>query len=237
MIQSAHDRQALRRRRRRQRAGRRTSGLPRKGASAATDADDRFDDSRHPRRTLASNGRDTSAGNEALTTVGTRAFWESARASSSSSARRRLALSPEAVAQTTQKPGALTEDSTTSVKVSHHLESVSKSVVALLAPTYGARAALCRLDPRGWADARSSSDARGGIRPARPSVVMIHETPCSYHVASGEDTSHRISAPGAPPTWATGRGSTPNNCSWAPGQAQDWGNAGQNLCSPLTEER
>ena len=72
----------------------RVCASPRKGASAPTDADDRFDDSRHPRRTLASNGRDTSAGNEALTTVGTRAFWESARASSSSSARRRLALSP-----------------------------------------------------------------------------------------------------------------------------------------------
>ncbi len=30
---------------------------PRKGAPAPTDADDRFDDSRHPRRTLASNGK------------------------------------------------------------------------------------------------------------------------------------------------------------------------------------
>ena len=34
----------------------RTRGLPRKGAPAPTDGDDRFDDSRHPRRTLASNG-------------------------------------------------------------------------------------------------------------------------------------------------------------------------------------
>ena len=34
----------------------RTIATPRKGASAPTDADDRFDDSRHPRRTLASNG-------------------------------------------------------------------------------------------------------------------------------------------------------------------------------------
>ena len=32
--------------------------MPRKGASAPTYADDRFDDSRHPRRTLASNGWD-----------------------------------------------------------------------------------------------------------------------------------------------------------------------------------
>jgi hypothetical protein len=32
--------------------------LPRKGASAPTDADDRFDDSRHPRRTLASKDCD-----------------------------------------------------------------------------------------------------------------------------------------------------------------------------------
>ena len=32
--------------------------MPRKGAPAPTDADDRFDDSRHPRRTLASNGCD-----------------------------------------------------------------------------------------------------------------------------------------------------------------------------------
>ena len=37
--------------------GRRAAGLPRKGAPAPTDADDRFDDSRHPRRTLASNGK------------------------------------------------------------------------------------------------------------------------------------------------------------------------------------
>jgi len=35
--------------------------MPRKGASAPTDADDRFDDSRHPRRTLASNGKQASA--------------------------------------------------------------------------------------------------------------------------------------------------------------------------------
>ena len=45
-----------RRRRARQRLRRAASALPRKGASAPTDADDRFDDSRHPRRTLASNG-------------------------------------------------------------------------------------------------------------------------------------------------------------------------------------
>ena len=32
---------------------------PRKGAPAPTDADDRFDDSRHPRETLASNGKQT----------------------------------------------------------------------------------------------------------------------------------------------------------------------------------
>ena len=34
--------------------------LPRKGASAPTDADDRFDDSRHPRRTPASNAKEAS---------------------------------------------------------------------------------------------------------------------------------------------------------------------------------
>ncbi len=34
--------------------------LPRKGASAPTDADDRFDDLRHSRRTLASNGKQAS---------------------------------------------------------------------------------------------------------------------------------------------------------------------------------
>ena len=36
------------------------TGRPRKGAPAPTDADDRFDDSRHPRRTLASNGKQAS---------------------------------------------------------------------------------------------------------------------------------------------------------------------------------
>ena len=35
--------------------------LPRKGAPAPTDADDRFDDSRQPHRTLASNGKQASA--------------------------------------------------------------------------------------------------------------------------------------------------------------------------------
>jgi len=35
--------------------------MPRKGAPAPTDADDRFDDSRHPRRTLPSNGKQASA--------------------------------------------------------------------------------------------------------------------------------------------------------------------------------
>jgi hypothetical protein len=38
----------------------RTIATPRKGASAPTDADDRFDDSRHRRRTLASNGKQAS---------------------------------------------------------------------------------------------------------------------------------------------------------------------------------
>ena len=38
----------------------RASAMPRKGASAPTDADDRFDDSRHPHRTLASNGNQAS---------------------------------------------------------------------------------------------------------------------------------------------------------------------------------
>ena len=45
----------------------RTTGSPRKGAPAPTDAGDRFDDSRHPPRTLASNG---------LRSPGTRALSE-----------------------------------------------------------------------------------------------------------------------------------------------------------------
>jgi hypothetical protein len=40
--------------------------MPRKGAPEPTDADDRFDDSRHPRRTLASNGKQASAVEESL---------------------------------------------------------------------------------------------------------------------------------------------------------------------------
>ena len=38
----------------------RAVAMPRKGAPAPTDADDRFDDSRHPHRTLASNGKHAS---------------------------------------------------------------------------------------------------------------------------------------------------------------------------------
>ena len=43
-------------------AGHGTRGSPRKDASARTDADGRFDDSRRPRRTVASNGSRSSAG-------------------------------------------------------------------------------------------------------------------------------------------------------------------------------
>jgi hypothetical protein len=57
--------------------------MPRKGAPEPTDADDRFDDSRHPRRTLASNGKQSSVmstevrdGREAWRTT---PFCESAR--------------------------------------------------------------------------------------------------------------------------------------------------------------
>ena len=63
--------------------GDRTSASPRKGASAPTDADDRFDDSRHPRRTLASNGKQASvigAGiRDSRRAWRTRAFCECAR--------------------------------------------------------------------------------------------------------------------------------------------------------------
>ena len=51
-------RSPLRRRCDRELVGTRAIAMPRKGASAPTYADDRFDDSRHPRRTLASNGWD-----------------------------------------------------------------------------------------------------------------------------------------------------------------------------------
>jgi hypothetical protein len=63
---------------------RRTIAMPpRKGAPAPTDGDDRFDDSRHPRRTLAFNGKHAPV---ILAGVGgsrrawrTRAFYECAR--------------------------------------------------------------------------------------------------------------------------------------------------------------
>jgi hypothetical protein len=48
------------RRSRRQASSRLACALPRKGTPAPVDPDDRFDDSRHLRRTLASNGKQTS---------------------------------------------------------------------------------------------------------------------------------------------------------------------------------
>ena len=57
---------AQRRQSRRQPSSRPSCALPRKGTPARTDADDCFDDSRHLRRTLASNGKKAPAVEESL---------------------------------------------------------------------------------------------------------------------------------------------------------------------------